>query len=199
MLTKKLAASVMTMALGAMALANDASACDRKGHYYVTYRPVYAAPAVVTPAPVAQTTVVTSYTTLKPAIETSVTVIERRATVASGSSLKLAGSFLGREPGVVFLHVGDTVLLCELRAWTPNSVSLTLPKMGIKSPTPAELDIRMPNGAVNKIVKIELVQPAEIVVLEDATPTLAPVSGSDSPVTNSAPQTDATGLPFVGK
>lgn len=189
----------MTMALGAMALANDASACDRKGHYYVTYRPVYAAPAVVTPAPVAQTTVVTSYTTLKPVVETSVTVVERRATVSAGSSLKLAGSFLGREPGVVFLHVGDTVLHCEIRAWTPNSVSLTLPKMGIKSPTPAELDIRMPNGAINKIVKIELVQPAEIVVLDDAPPTLAPPSGSALPVNFSAPQSDASGLPAVGQ
>ena len=196
MLTKKLTASVMTMALGAMALANDASACDRKGHYYVTYRPTYAVQTVVTPAPVVQTTHVTSYTTLKPVVEAQVTVIERRASVSAGASLKLASSFLGREPGVVFLHVGDTVLNCEIREWTPNSVSLTLPKMGIKSPTPAELDIRLPNGAVNKTVKIELVQPAEIVVLDETIS--APVSSS-IPVTLTGPQANSVGLPFAGQ
>lgn len=90
----------------------------------------------------------------------------RSASSSAGASLKLAGSFLGRKPGAVFLHVGDTVLLCEIREWTPNSVSLTLPRM----PNPAELDIRMPNGAINKTVKIELVQPAEIVVLEESAP-----------------------------
>ena len=84
--------------------------------------------------------------------------------VAAGSSLTIPANFLGPQPGHVFLSLGATKLPCQILSWKPESVTITLPPMGIAAPQKACLHILMPHGQVMKRVDFLLTAPPEIIL-----------------------------------
>lgn len=84
--------------------------------------------------------------------------------VAAGSSLTIPANFLGPHAGHVFLSIGATKLPCQILAWKPESVTITLPPMGIVAPQKACLHVLMPHGQVMKKVDFLLTAPPEVIL-----------------------------------
>ncbi|MFV2068185.1 MAG: hypothetical protein ACC645_14530 [Pirellulales bacterium] len=84
--------------------------------------------------------------------------------VPAGSTLSLPANFLGPIPGQVFLVLHDVKLPVRIDDWQDNGVTITLPPMAVKQPTPARIDVVMPHGSEGNKVKILLVPPARLVL-----------------------------------
>jgi hypothetical protein len=151
-----------TAALGTLALTGSAEAgCGRSHfrHYVVHHRPIYHAPTVVhrvvhQPVVVQPTVAIAPPAPPKPEL----------TAVPIGSTLTLPGNFLGEIPGHVFLVMNEVKLPAQINNWTPNGVTITLPPMALKAPTPARIDLILPHGGLAHKVPILLTPPAPVVL-----------------------------------
>ena len=110
--------------------------------------------------------------------------------VPAGSTLSLPGNFLGPVAGHVFLVLNEVKLPAKIVAWNPNGVTITLPPMAVKQPTPARLDVVLPHGQTISNVKILLTPPAPLVI--HPTPPASPLP------TGPAAAPLQTGIPQIG-
>ena len=114
--------------------------------------------------------------------------------VPAGSTLSLPGNFLGPVAGHVFLVLNEVKLPAQVVSWSPNGVTVTLPPMAVKQPSPARLDVIMPHGQVINKVKILLPRPAPLVLPPTSPASPLPTGPAQAPVQAGAPQ---VGGPFV--
>lgn len=116
--------------------------------------------------------------------------------VPAGATLTLPGSFLGAAPGHVFLVLNHVKLPAQVRQWNPNGVTITLPAMAVKQPTPARIDVVLPQGNLSNSVKILLTPPAPL-VLHGTSPApglpTGPAAGPAAPA-----MVQASGNPQIG-
>ncbi len=194
-------AAVCSLALALVTIsaqASSAGGCNRSyrshghvQHTVVRHAPIHrhivhrAAPLIVrpivavAPAPV----VVRAARPIAPRVQ--------RPAVPTGSTLSLPGNFLGPIAGHVFLVLDHVKVPARIENWTSNGVTITLPPMAVKHPTPARIDVIMPHGqAINK-VKILLTPPAPLVLHPTAPATPLPTG----PAT---PLLEAQGIPQIG-
>jgi hypothetical protein len=90
--------------------------------------------------------------------------------------------------------LNDVKLPAQIVAWSPNGVTITLPPMAVKQPSPARIDVIMPQGQVINKVKILLTAPAPLVIHQSAPASPLPTGPAAAAVQASAPQ---VGAPFV--
>lgn len=120
--------------------------------------------------------------------------------VPAGSTLTLPGSFLGPQAGHVFLVLNEVKLPAKIENWNPNGVTITLPPMAVKQPTPSRLDVILPQGKIARRIKILLTPPSPVVLhnrgIASPQPTAPPASGGAAQAAAAAagPQ---VGLPVV--
>jgi hypothetical protein len=104
----------------------------------------------------------------------------------------LPGNFLGPAAGHVFLVLNEVKLPVKIEAWSPSGVTVTLPPMAVKQPTPARLDVIMPQGQLVNKVSILLTPPAPLVL--HASAPASPLAAGPGPVQAAVPQ---IGSPLV--
>ena len=144
-------------------------------HHHVVRPVVYVAPPIVAVAP--------PIVAPRP-----VKVAPQLPPVPAGSTLSLPGNFLGPVAGHVFLVLNDVKLPAQIVAWNPNGVTITLPPMAVKHPSPARIDVIMPQGQLVNKVKILLTPPAPLVIHQSAPASPLPTGPAAAPVQAAAPQ-----------
>ncbi len=119
--------------------------------------------------------------------------------VPAGSTLTLPGSFLGPQSGHVFLVLNEVKLPAKIENWNPNGVTITLPPMAVKQPTPSRLDIILPQGQVARRIKILLTPPSPVVLHAGgpASPLATGSAPSGAAVQAAAAAGPQVGLPVV--
>ena len=113
--------------------------------------------------------------------------VEQLPSVPSGATLTLPGNFLGPVAGHVFLVFENVKLPAQIDDWNPNGVTITLPPMAVKQPTPARIDVLLPQGQAMQQVKILLTPPAPLVLHASAPASPLP-TGPMASAPNGPPQ-----------
>ena len=108
--------------------------------------------------------------------------------VPAGSTLSLPGNFLGPVAGHVFLVLNEVKLPAKIVAWNPNGVTVTLPPMAVKQPSPARLDVILPHGQTISNVKILLTPPAPLVIHPTPPASPLPTGPAAGPLQTGVPQ-----------
>jgi hypothetical protein len=106
----------------------------------------------------------------------------------------LPGNFLGPDAGHVFLVLNEVKLPVKIEAWSPSGVTVTLPPMAVKQPSPARIDVIMPQGQLVNKVRILLTAPAPLVIHQSAPASPLPTGSAAAPVQAAVPQ---VGAPLV--
>lgn len=146
--------SALTLAAGLVGGAQSASACDRCTTY-TTYRPE----TVVLHRPVANLAVArTTHTVYKMDVATIVAPA-KIAALQPGGIYRLRVDFLGKEPGEVHLKFGPLKHKCEIKDWSPNHVTFTLPEIEMLEESVATIDVFRPNGQVARSMSVALTVP----------------------------------------
>src|SRR5262249_39163444 len=84
-------------------------------------------------------------------------VEEKLLQVPAGATLTLQAQDLGPTAGQVVLHIDTLAMPAMVNEWKNDSVTATLPPMGVASPIKGELLIVKADGKVANTVKIELI------------------------------------------
>jgi hypothetical protein len=100
------------------------------------------------------------------------TPAEKLPQVPVGSTLALQAKDLGETKGQVLLIVDKLTLGVQVDEWASEHTIATLPKIGITSPTKAELVVVRADGHAASSVKVELVAAAP-----ETTSELAAIAG----------------------
>lgn len=94
--------------------------------------------------------------------------------VPSGAALTLTGSFFGNETGMVLFRLGSTSAECEIIYWGARNVTTQLPKIGLREPRDAEIQVVRADGRIAKSFLVALVAPPDVIVHEESIPQPAP-------------------------
>ncbi len=105
----------------------------------------------------------------------------RRAEVPSGAQLTLFANFLGERQGVVLLQLAGTSFNCEMVQWKKDSVTVEMPRLGLREPKNAAIQIVLPNGRIAKTFRVLYVSPPNIIVHGETVPVATPPAPSSSP------------------
>ena len=116
--------------------------------------------------------------------------------VPAGSTLTLPGNFLGPNPGHVFLVLNKVKLPVRIDNWTPTGVTMTLPPMAVKQPTPARIDVVLEHGQLANKLKILLTPPAAL-VLHPSAPASPLPTAQPAVAQLAAPPLTPTGQPGI--
>ena len=175
----KNASLLLAAAVTLIISANSAQAggCGYRHHYRPYHPPtvirqvVHRRPVIVRPTAVAP---------VRP-----VAPVANLPSVPAGSTLSLPANFLGPIAGQVFLVLHDVKLPVRIDDWQENGVTITLPPMAVKEPTPARIDVVLPHGGEGNKVKILLVPPARVVL--HPTPPASPLPTGPSGLAPNGP------------
>ena len=115
-------------------------------------------------------------------------IVPQLPSVPAGSTLSLPGNFLGPVAGHVFLVLNEVKLAAQIVSWSPNGVTITLPPMAVKRPTPARLDVVLPHGQTISNVKILLTPPAPLVIHPTPPASPLPTGPAAGPLQTAVPQ-----------
>lgn len=145
--------TALTLAAGMASGTQSASACDRVVTY-TTYRPE----TVVLHRPAAPLAFAHTHTAYKVDVAAIVAPAKIPA-LQAGDTYRLRADFLGKESGEVQLKIGPLKHKCEIREWSPNQVTFTLPAMDMLDDSVATIEVFRPNGQVAKTMSIMLTVP----------------------------------------
>jgi hypothetical protein len=151
---KVLAVALAVTAAGSASVAS--AACSRSKSHSTYYR-----------APVTHVVKKTVVTTT-PAIVEAV-VVPARPKLTVGKTITASAKFLGNEPGHVFVQLGNASLECTVVAWSSDSVTFVLPRLGLHGATPAKVELLRPTGDLAKSFGVSLVPPAALVEAAEIT------------------------------
>ena len=181
-------AAVCSLAVAATLIAaNWSLAGCGGGHYrggYHNYhtrvvRPVvHVAPPVIVAPPVAPIAIAPR----------PIGIVPQLPAVPAGSTLSLPGNFMGPVAGHVFLVLNEVKLPAQIVSWSPNGVTVTLPPMAVKQPSPARLDVILPHGQTISKVKILLTPPAPLVIHPTPPASPLPTGPAAGPLQTGVPQ-----------
>jgi hypothetical protein len=101
---------------------------------------------------------------------------------------------MGPVAGHVFLVLNEVKLPTKIVSWSPNGVTVTLPPMAVKQPSPARLDVILPHGQTISSVKILLTPPAPLVIHPTPPASPLPTGPATGPLQTGIPQ---IGTPLV--
>jgi hypothetical protein len=77
--------------------------------------------------------------------------------VPAAGTLTISGKDFGQEAGEVVLHVAEVTMTVEVVKWENEKVTITVPRLGVVSPTKAELHLLTAAGELAQSVPFELV------------------------------------------
>lgn len=163
-------ASVLFGLSGAISVAD---ACPRDGRKIVYYSHGTTVPSVrtvqVNVEPVIRSAVVSTVHQVKKTVVAAPKPVERPK-MEVGSTVRAAVSFLGADEGHVLLHIGPVTHPCEILEWKTNSVVFKVPEMGLRSATPAELEVVRPDGRIARSFLMQIVPEPTIVIFSKPNP-----------------------------
>jgi len=110
-----------------------------------------------------------------------------RPEVPSGARITLFANFLGQTPGCVTFNLAGTSTECEIIEWKPNSVTITLPRLGLLAPKNAEIQVIMPDGRIAKSFRILFVSQPDVVVHQETVPLPTPPAPAAEPAVYATP------------
>ena len=141
-------------------------------------RPVHVAPPVIVAPPVAPIAIAPR----------PIGIVPQLPAVPAGSTLSLPGNFMGPVAGHVLLVLNEVKLPAQIVSWSPNGVTVTLPPMAVKQPSPARLDVVLPHGQTISNVKILLTRPAPLVIHPTPPASPLPTGPAAGPLQTAVPQ-----------
>ena len=115
-------------------------------------------------------------------------IVPQLPSVPAGSTLSLPGNFLGPVAGHVLLVLNEVKLPTQIVSWSPSGVTVTLPPMAVKQPSPARLDVVLPHGQTISKVKILLTPPAPLVIHPTPPASPLPTGPAAGPLQSGVPQ-----------
>ncbi|MCC9608240.1 hypothetical protein LOC68_00975 [Blastopirellula sp. JC732] len=176
-------AAVLT---GVIVSTSAASACPNDGRKIVYYSHTSPPPVVRTVqasvATVAKSTTVTAVRAVKTEVAAPPQIEVKLPEVEVGSTVRAAVSFLGTEKGHVLLHIGPVTHTCEILEWSTNSVAFNIPKLGLRSATPIELEVVRPDGRIVRALPMSLTPEAGIVIYKNPDPGFAVPSRGEAEI-----------------
>ncbi len=92
----------------------------------------------------------------------------------SGARVSLLESFLGDQPGHVLVDCVGATTECEIVEWCESSVTLQMPRWGLREPKMATLWIVMPDGRITSEIPFLLVPAPDIVIHSESVPVPLP-------------------------